>query len=84
MVVGNHGERKLPTPLGDRHDYFITQKGELQVKNNKFPLILLCALLAVSGLVDSIYMRIAIAANALVVLAGVIKTITEYSNGKEN
>lgn len=54
------------------------------MKNNKFPLILLCALLAVSGLVDSVYLRIAIAADALVVLAGVIKTVAEYSNGKEN
>ncbi len=77
------GSESSPPQTG-WHDYYITLEGELQVKKDTFPMILLCALLVLSNAFDSIYLRIALAANALVVLAGVMKTVTEYSNGKEN
>ena len=54
------------------------------MKNSKFPLISLCALLAISNTIsDSVFLRIAVGANALVVLAGVIKSIVEYTHGKQ-
>lgn len=82
MVVGWRG--KTPLPLYGGHFKYITLKGVLQVDNKNFWFVSLCALLIISTYTGlNIFLRIAIAANAVVILAEVIGDIRRFINGRK-
>lgn len=72
-----------PSPKG--HIYYITQRGALQVKKDNFWFITLCVLLIISlsaGM--NLFLRIAIGANAIVILIDVFKDARRFYNGRKN
>lgn len=84
MVVGNTKRGESPAPFGGLgNKYIIIQKGVLQVIEKNFWFITLCALLIISSYTGlNIFLRIAIGANAVIILADVIKQIRGFRNGR--
>lgn len=74
MVVGSQEERKLLPLSRGWHIYYIIKKGALQVVKNNFWIITLCVLLILSANIGlSVPLRVAIVANALVILIDVFR-----------
>lgn len=64
--------------------YYTTKKGELQVGKRHFWFISLIALMVVGAISNwNIPVRIAVAANAVIVLISVFAQIRSWRNGKE-
>lgn len=83
MVVSNQEGRKL-LPLGGIWCiYYIIKKGEIQEVMKKFWFVSLCALLIIASAVGwNVPIRIAVGANAIVILINIGKNIREVCNGR--
>lgn len=66
------------------HLYYTTKKGELQVGKRYFWFISLIALMIIGAISKwNIPVRIAVAANAVIVLINIFERIRNWNNGKE-